>query len=106
MSDLRHCPGCGLDRGGYYSPTPEDWQCDDCHARRVERGRQAVIEYATALNYDDPAEWTDHEQTAVDLVADILHYLESIDSPDPADILPPATRHYEAERLGRFEENR
>lgn len=103
MSDLRYCPGCGQDRGGYYSAPPEDWQCDDCHARRIKRGWHAVVQYAATMKHDDPHDSDEHEQTAIDLVADILHYLDSIDVDDPASILAHAERHYNAERLGRYE---
>jgi hypothetical protein len=100
MSDLRWCPGCGQDRGGYYCAPPTDWQCDDCHARRIERGRQAVTSYAAAVHGDTPDD-DERETHAVDLVADILHYLDHVGSIEPADILPSAQRHYDAEHLGR-----
>lgn len=54
--------------------------------------------YADALDYDDPEDSNEHEQTAIDMLADVLHYLESIDPTfHPARLLEPAVRHYQVE---------
>lgn len=100
MSAPRYCPACDELEHGHFSPAPDNWRCAGCRHAQRSRGRAAVEAYARALNYDDPEDWLEHEQTAIDLVADILHYLTSLDSSlslEPQRLTDPATRHYLAE---------
>ena len=40
------------------------------------RGRLLIEEYAWLLDYDDPEDHTEHAQTGIDALNDMLHYLD------------------------------
>ena len=94
---VRLCPTCQSLNPGYSSPTPNDWRCSTCRTQQIRRGRHIVESWCWAMGYDDPEDRYEHEQAAVDVIADILHYIRYIQTVDQVeDLCTTAHRTYTA----------
>lgn len=100
----RLCPTCQRVRAT--TPTPDNWRCTTCQTQQIRRGRHVLESWCWAMDYDDPEAPGEHEQAAIDVIADILHYIRSIETVDmTTDLCTIAHRTYSAAIAAYNEEN-
>jgi len=88
---------------GYHTPLPSpDWLCDLCMAARYDNARASVLAYCAATNAGEPGDEFDIECAAIDLVADLMHYLDSLRL-DPQHAIERGIEHYAIEANARQE---